>query len=452
MNSLLTRRLLLPMHERLMRRPSLAMYRQLCDSQFFSPEQVRERQLAKLRQLVGVFLRQTGYARLAGVEADWLPESLDDLRRLPLLDKETLRAGREELVNRLVPGGPIRHSTGGSTGDPLTFYVDRRRQAADKAARMLTHAWWSIRPGDREAYIWGSPIELSRADRTKRLRDRLLNERLFSAYELVPELIHDFIRRLARFKPVCLYGYPGSIALMCQLAQQAGIDLSELPMRVVFSTAEVLYDHQRKTISAAFGGAPVVDNYGSREGGFISHQCPAGRMHIIAENIIIEVLDEQGQPAATGQDGQIVITHLDNFAMPFIRYQTGDVGRLADGVCPCGRGWPLMEVVKGRCNDHLLTPDGRAIHDSAFNYALRDISNLRQYQIVQEDLQTIRLLLVMDGQLPPEARLRIERDFRRRMNAPVTVAVEQVSEIPLSPSGKFRYVISKVQKPQPTHS
>ncbi len=440
------RKILLPLHECLMRRKTFRYYRDLQRSQWFPGEQLRKLQLAKLCDLVSAALNQTdAYADLAGVDRTWQPGALEDLQQLPLLDKATVSSHREKLVNRSVPGGPIRYNTGGSSGEPLIFYFDKRRQAYDKAARMRTHQWWGVRPGEKEAYIWGSPVELSKQDRIKNIRDWITNELLLSAFDLSEQSVGWFVERLRRFGPKCLFGYPSSISLMCQLARRVGLDLTDLPVQVVFSTAEVLYDHQKEIISEALGGVPVVNGYGSREGGFIAHECPEGRMHITSENVIVEFIKD-GKPVGPGQDGEIVITHLDNYAMPFIRYRTGDIGQPSDETCPCGRGLEVMKVVKGRTTDFVVAPDGRWIHGLALIYVIRDIPGVRQYQIIQEDVDSIRVRVVLDDGFPADGLERIQGGITDRMGAEVRVDVEQVSEIAQDPSGKFRHVISQVAR------
>ena len=446
MNSWIVRFGISPVLERLLKRPTFRYYRDLERSQWWSSQRLRELQLVKLQELVSVALNNTdAYANLAGVDRSWQPESLEGLRELPLLDKANISTHREELVNRDVPGGAIRYNTGGSSGEPLIFYFDKRRQAYDKAARMRTHQWWGIRPGDREAYIWGAPVELNKQDRLKQFRDWITNELLLSAFDLSEQSVGLFVDRLRRFKPKCIFGYPSSIALMCRLAEQTGSDLSSLPVEVVFSTAEVLYDHQKEIISRSFGGVPVVNGYGSREGGFIAHECPEGRMHITSENIIVEFIKD-GKAAAPGEDGEIIVTHLDNYAMPFIRYRTGDIGQPSDETCPCGRGLEVMKVLKGRSTDFVIAPDGRWVHGLALIYVIRDIPGVQQYQIVQEDVDSICVRVVLDDGFPADGPERIRDGIIDRMGAEVRVDVEQVSEIAQDPSGKFRHVISQVAR------
>ena len=326
----------------------------------------------------------------------------------------------------------------------MIFYLDKRRQAYDKAARMRAHDWWGLRPGWREAYIWGSPVELSKQDRLKRFRDWLTNEMLLSAFEISEGSIGRLVERIRRFRPKCLFGYPSSIALTCQLARRAGLDLRDLGVKVVFCTAEVLYDRQKQIITESTG-AEVANGYGSREGGFISHECPHGGMHMTAENIIVELIKD-GRPAAAGEDGEIVVTHLDNHAMPFIRYRTGDVAQSSDAQCPCGRPLPLMREIKGRSTDFILTPDGRWMHGLGLVYVMRDIVGVQEYQIVQSDVDAITVRLVTDDHFPASGESRIRQGIATAMGGEVDVSIDFVTEIQRSASGKFRYVISEVAR------
>jgi phenylacetate-CoA ligase len=444
MNAWLAGHIILPLHERLMGRDTFATYHALEQSQWFSPAQLAEIQLRKLQALVRVALNDTDfYARFAGLDKSWQPQSLGDLARLPLLDKDTIFAHREELVNRRVAGGPIRYRTGGSSGQPLVFYIDRGRIAYDKAARMRTHWWWGVTPGQREAYIWNSPVELSGQDRLKRFRDWMINDRLMCPSGLSPRTVGAFVRRLRRFRPACVFGYPSAIELVCRLAGDVGLRLDDIGVRVVFTTAEVLYEHQRRLFEQAFGVSAVADGYGSREAGFIAHQCPQGSMHIASENVIVEVLAGD-RPAAAGEDGEIVVTQLDGLAMPFIRYRTSDIGRLKTGACPCGRGLGMMEIVQGRSNDFLVAPDGRWVHGSAIHAALSHLPGIRRFQLLQGRDGHVRVLLVTDERFGPQNEQELRQNILQRLGAGATLSIEYRDEIAPGPSGKFRYIISEL--------
>jgi phenylacetate-CoA ligase len=187
----------------------------------------------------------------------------------------------------------------------------------------------------------------------------------------------------------------------------------------------------------------VANGYGGRDAGFIAHQCPQGGMHITAEDIIVEILDPDGQPVPRGAAGEIVVTHLATGDFPFIRYRTGDVGVLGTEPCSCGRGLPLLKEIQGRTTDFLVARDGTVMHGLALVYIVRDLPQVKAFKIVQESLDLTRVQVVSD--VPLDAmRQPIVDGFRARLGATVAVEVERVEQIAPERSGKFRYVVSKV--------
>ena len=447
MHQKIVKYLTFPLHEKIVGRKTFEYLNELERLQWASPAQLDELQFDKLKALLTHAGKNIPFYAKRFIDAGFNPakmQSIEDLKIVPLLTKDEIRQNLHEMTWLNCPGGLHRYNTGGSSGQPLIFYFDRRRQAYDAAARALTHRWWGIDVGDKEVYLWGSPLEITKQDRIKDLRDRLTNQILLSAFELSPAQFHSYVKRIERFKPRCLFGYPSSIDLFCRMAKQHGYDLSKLGIKVVFSTAEVLYEHQKKNISEALGGIPVVDGYGSREGGFISHECRQGSMHIMDPNVIVEYLRD-GHPVRPGEDGEIVVTHLDNWAVPFIRYRTQDVAQFDDKPCTCGRHLSIMKKIQGRTTDFVVTPNGRWQHALSVIYVVRDIEGVAEFKIIQEDVDNVRVLLVVDENIyPADGNDRIMKGFKKRMGDEVRVSIERVDEIPRDASGKYRYVVSRV--------
>ena len=448
MQQKLVKHVIFPLHERVLGRDTYPYLKELDRLQWAPQEELQELRLEKLRKLLVHAQDSVPFYAKRFAEAGFDPRrmtSVEDFKVLPLLSKQEIRQNLESMLWKDCPGGLHRYNTGGSSGEPLVFYFDRRRQAYDAAARALTHQWWGIDIGDRELYLWGSPLEMKKQDRVKEWRDAMVNELLISAFELSADKIPDVVSQFRQFRPKCVFGYPSTVALFCQLAREQGYDLSNLGVKVVFSTAEVLYAHQKEVISTFFGQVPVVDSYGSREGGFINHQCEAGTYHNLDPNYILEFIRDDGRPAETGQDGEIVITHLDAWGMPFIRYRTGDVAKPGKGHCSCGRTWSTMDEIRGRTTDFVVTPDGRWQHALSVIYVVRDIEGVDAFKIIQEDLDHVRVLLKTHPEIFPETgRTRIVSGIKKRMGQQVKVDVESVDSIPRDASGKFRYVVSKV--------
>jgi len=407
---------------------------------------LRTLQRAKLRELLVAAVRACSFYRREFAERGLVPDRgdpFDVLACLPLLDKSILKSSRADLMNPHVPGGPIPCNTGGSTGEPLIFFFDRRRIAYDKAARMRSHAWFGARPGSREVYLWGSPLELRRQDRLRTLRDRLTNEKLLNAFRMSPDRMRDYLRQIEAFRPVSLFGYPSSLALLCEFGEREGIRVGVPSLKAVFVTGELCDDRQRRGIEAYFG-VPVANGYGSREGGFVAHEyeCPHGSMHVTAESVVLEVVDEAGRPLPLGEPGELVVTHLDNYAMPFIRYRTGDMGRLLPDICSCGRGLPRMDVVAGRRTDHLVAADGARVHALSLIYVLREIDAVGQFRIHQRRDRSVDVLVAATPAFREEHRNQIRRGVQRRLGEAIPVRVRLVDAVEPLPSGKHRHVIS----------
>jgi phenylacetate-CoA ligase len=420
---------------------------ELEDTQWLDPREIKSLQLSKLKDLLTHSQRNCLFYRKRLADAGFDPsnlKSLDDLTRIPTLSKNEIRQNLNDMLWKDCPGGLHRYNTGGSSGEPLIFYFDRRRQAYDAAARALTHRWWGIDIGDKELYLWGSPLEITKQDRIKNLRDRLTNQLLLSAFDLSEKVVPEFVEEINKFKPKSIFGYPSTIALFCEFASKQRFDLKSIGVEVVFSTAEVLYDHQKEMISNTFGGVPVADGYGSREGGFISHECPEGFMHVMDQNIIVEYL-RGDKPVGPGEDGEIVVTHLDNWAMPFIRYRTGDVAQFDTRKCKCGRNLSIMKKIQGRTTDFIVSPDGRWQHGLSLVYVVRDIPGVAEFKIIQEAVDDIKVLLKIHETLFPEkGKSQIIEGFKKRMGQGVNIDIEMVDEIKKDASGKYRYVVSKI--------
>ena len=447
MYSKLVKHVLFPLHEKMLGRQTFEFLDELEKLQWKSPEELEELRFHKLKELLCHAQGNVPFYAERFKHAGFDParmQSIEDFKVLPILTKAEIRKNIEAMKWKDCPGGLHRYNTGGSSGEPLVFFFDRRRQAYDAAARALTHRWWGMDIGDKELYLWGSPLEITNQDKLKDLRDALTNELLISAFEISPHQIPGQVQQFRKFRPKCVFGYPSTIDLFCRMAAKQNFKLDDLGVEVVFSTAEVLYDHQRENIGQYFGGIPVVDSYGSREGGFINHQCREGTYHLMDPNYVLELLKD-GKPALQGEDGEIVITHLDAWGMPLIRYRTGDVAQPGNGACKCGRGFSTMSKVRGRTTDFVVTPDGRWQHALSVIYVVRDIEGVAEFKIIQEDVDDVRVLLKVHQEIYPEnGNQRIVRGFKKRMGDEVRVTVERVDEIPRDASGKYRYVVSKV--------
>ncbi len=451
LSELAARHLLLPLHERLRGRDTIAQWRALRAHDRLSSESLEAARLAKLRRLI-VHCQQhvPYYQRVFAQLGDLNPAhfQIADLARLPILERATLRERGDELTAQGWQKRLIRYSTGGSTGEPLVFYTDKHRESCLNAQKLRARTWFGVMPGDRQVDFWGSPIELSRQNRLRRLKDRwLLNQVVLSASNLTLARIDGYIGDLNRFRPRLIYGYPTVIYRIASRILETGKADSpggsrwdrQWSPKLIACTSEMLLPHMRAVIAEAFA-CPIANEYGSRDGGMIAHECPAGHLHLFSDHVVVEV----DRPDAEGM-GDLLITNLDGYGMPFIRYRIGDRGALSDESCPCGLPLPRLRELQGRANDFLIGRDGRMIHSSAANYVLREIPALRQYQVRQRADHHFDLYMVLHRPLTEDERTRIRTGLQQVIDEPLNVNLIEQDSIAPEPSGKYRWVISEAR-------
>lgn len=437
--------LLFPLHEKIKGHDSVSIRKAMENSQWWSRERITEFQVDRLRLLLSKAYQTVPYYQHLMDAHRIKPEEvtgLQDLQRIPFLTKQLIKENTTALKANTAP--PLqRFNTGGSTGEPLIFYIGKERVSHDVAAKWRATRWWDVDIGDREIVVWGSPVELGAQDRVRELRDKLLRTELIPAFEMSDTNLDRFVSKIRNVRPRMLFGYPSSLSLIARHAKKQDIAMDNLGIRVAFVTSERLYDEQKKDIESIFG-CPTANGYGGRDAGFIAHQCPAGSMHITAEDIIVEIIDSDGHVLPPGEAGEVVVTHLATSEFPFIRYRTGDVAALDTATCECGRGLPVLKEIQGRTTDFIIAKNGTVMHGLALIYILRDIPSIREFQIVQQSLDAILVkLVVLDG-FDDSHRSLIVNGFKQRLGSEVDVKLELADKIPAEKSGKHRYVKSLV--------
>jgi phenylacetate-CoA ligase len=445
------RNLLYPLHEWVKGQRTVGAYVSAIQRAQWPTDHLQRFQLDALRRVISLAYQNSPFYKkrfdLHGLSPGEI-RSFYDLQRFPFLTKEEIRSNAEQMItvpksqfHRLVP-----FSTGGSTGEPVRFYVDRERTANEWAACWRARSWWGLDWGDPWIWLWGSPIELSAGDlwtnRVKRCRDYLLNRSLISAFDMRETTMRTYVDKIHRERPRYIYAYASAAYLLAQFMLERGLNLSDCAPRVVFTTADTLYPHMREAIRAAFC-CPVSNEYGSRDGGFIAHECPRGGLHIHADRVCVEIVNGD-QPARAGSLGEIVITVLDCLAMPFIRYRTGDVGALSSEPCSCGLTLPLLKSIEGRSSDFLLARNNRLIHGESITHIIRRLDGISRFRVQQESTDSITLEIVRTGRdasIPvDEVRMGIEKLF----GYPVALELKFLESLPPTKSGKHRLVVSKL--------
>jgi phenylacetate-CoA ligase len=437
--------ILFPLHEWKKGHPTFRILKDMEVAGSLSLRELEELRVRKLRALLEYGYENVPYVQRIMRKAGLSPSDIQgpaDLIRLPLMRKADVRKHRDEMRSRIA-GKLTSFSTGGSTGEPLLYDLPKERIASWIACRQRIMRWWGLSAGDKEYAIWGSPVEVTRQDRIRSLRDKLLATQLLSAFEMNEQAMDRYLTLLLKGDCRTIFSYPSSIYLLCMHARKKGIDLRGTGVKVIFVTGEVLLPHQREVIAETFKCA-VGNGYGGRDSGFVCHECPQGSMHIMADATIVEILDREGNRVPDGEVGEIVVTDLYSREVPFIRYATGDVGALSSKQCSCGRALPLIDKIEGRTTDFIIAPDGTILHALSVIYIVRELEGVEQFRIRQKTVDSLHVQLVKNDRFRPEYEARIREGLRQRLHAPIEVTIEYLAVLPPERSGKFRHVISEV--------
>ena len=434
-----------PLQERLKGHPTLRILQEMEAADRLSPAGLEELQKRKLQQFIQYCYAHVPYVKTIMQAAGAGPQDIRtpaDLAHLPVMTKADVRRRRAELRSDRA-GKLSSFSSGGSTGEPLIFDISKERVASRVACRQRVSRWWGTSVGDSELALWGSPLELTRQDWVRSLRDRAMASQLLSAYELNDATMSRYLDILEQRRFRQIFAYPSAIYLLCRHAQKEGRDLRHLGVKTIFVTSEVLYPYQRELIAQTFG-CPVANGYGGRDSGFIAHECPQGGMHLMADTIIAEIVDAEGRPLPPGETGEIVATDLYSQEAPFLRYATGDIGALSTELCPCGRPLPLLAKLDGRSNDSIVTPDGRVMHGQSVVSLLMEVEGIERFRIIQKQVDHFHVQIVRNQSFAPGCEERIRRRWRERLRAQVDLSFEYLDKLPPERSGKFRHIVSEL--------
>jgi len=339
----------------------------------------------------------------------------------------------------------VRNQTGGSTGSPLQFYVDKERFASRFASTTRHNQWAGLRPGDWHAVLWGSRLDQSGQ---QTWWDACRSNLLYRSIFLNTSSIHDkdwaeFLRKLRAKRPRILLAYTQAAVLFANYLRQKGI--TDIQFDSIITTAEVLLPGQREFLEQSFRGR-VFNRYGCREVSVIASECHHHRgMHVSAETFVVEIVPT---PTIAKPAGRIVITDLLNQSMPLIRYEIGDVAAWAeDQNCPCGRKLPLLTEVQGRTTDFLVLRDGRHISGPALTLVVADMPQVRQVQFVQKALDHIVIRVVPGTSYGPATAEELRRRLSLYLSSDTTLDIEPTQSIASEISGKYRFAINEIAAP-----
>lgn len=420
------------------------IFKELEANQRLTSENIRDLEIKKLKKLVEHCYRTVPYYKnnfdKIGVKPDDI-RNFDDYKKIPFLSKSDVRKNYDSLISESFQKKNIfRSSTGGSTGEPLNFCHSLYYRQISDAIIMRYWGWAGWRLADKVAWLWGAPQETAALSMLKGNFLWWLNRRkLLNAFDINEKKMEGLISDIRDFKPKYLNGYATTLETFANFLIAKGVEIDGI--KGIFSTAERLFPKQRAIIEKAFG-CKVYDQYGSREIFGIAAECPHGKMHINSDIVHVEFEVERGSDI-----GRLILTALDNYAMPLLRYEIGDFGVPSNETCACGLPFPVMKLKIGRVTDNFVTPDNRVVHGEYFTHLMYGIDGIERFQFKQVRRDRIELYLVKNGSYANYTNDRVmgvASEIKKEFC--IDTDLRYVDSIPLTATGKHRFTVSEVAR------
>ncbi len=409
-------------------------------SQWWSAEELKEFQNEKLRALIKHAYANVPYYHDLFNQIKLEPDDIrttDDLVKLPILTKEIVRKNfPHNIVARNIPRRQLMLlGSSGSTGEPLQFYITKDSYSFNVACALRGWTWTGYRLGDKFVKVSQNP----RQGLMNKIQDRMHRCEYVHSQSLTPRNIIDIVQIIRESKAKLVRGYPSTLYILSEYIKKQG--MSDIRAMAVTTTGEILFPYMRKLIESQFH-CNVFDSY-SGEGGANVSECETREAyHISAEYAVTEFINVE-RLKAEGR-GEVASTDLWNYAVPFIRYNVKDIAGLSNRRCSCKRGLPVLDRIEGRDSDILITPSGKRLIVHYFTGYFEWVSTVDQFQVVQQAPDKITLLLVPGNMFDQKEKDKIQRDMSEYVGPDVQFQVQIVDNIPLTRSGKRRFVISEV--------
>jgi len=424
----------------------LKYYRQFQRTQWCSFSELKERQEKQLRKLIGFVYKNVPYYTKLFNQIGVKPSDIttvNDLERLPILTKQIIKRNWQDFVPKNINKLKyVSGSTGGSTGTPLKYRMSL--EDYERGIALLFRGWGyaGYKLGDKVAIIAGSSlIPTTKSDLKKKIHGFFLNQRYYSSFDMSEKNLFQYFCDINKWKPDFIRGYASSIYLFAKFIQDNNLRLEFQP-KAIFTTAEKLFDKQRYLIEQVFN-TKVFDNYGLNDGGISAYECEAHNgLHIDMERAILEVVDNNGKQIIN-KEGKILATSLYNYDLPFIRYDTGDLGVISDSKCACGRKTFLLKEIVGRVTDFLKL--NNIIIGSPVLTVLMGKFDIEQYQIIQENYDSITCKIIKGKTYKKEDEEFIRRSFYRHVGK-INIKFDYVNSIPITKSGKYKFIINNLKE------
>jgi phenylacetate-CoA ligase len=376
--------------------------------------------------------------------------SLRDLARFPILEKSQVFEGLSRLKNKDHRGQWLRGTTSGSTGIAMTFFHDPTHYAWVDASQWRGRRWWGLERGDTQLVLWSRPVDNTLVTSLMVwIKFRLRNSIQFDTFrELTSDVVDRILRAIRRWRPRIIYGYGSSIGRLGLELERRGIVLppKDRPVLIEY-TADHMPAQERRMAQVTFG-APVISAYGSSECGGVAQQCRSGNLHISIDHTIAEFVRDDGSYAEPGETATILLTQLNNAAMPLVRFKVGDLGSYSAAACPCGSPLPIMNLEVGKIVDLISTSTKTRVSAHLLDYIniylmKNQIPGVRQFLVEQTGTDSFRLSIVKDRVFDTRCVDVFVAKMKEYLGDQIVVEVGFVAGIPLQKAGKRRYFVKR---------
>lgn len=363
-----------------------------------------------------------------------------DFDCLPILTKEELRDNYENILSDKRQNKLDLVETSGSTGVPLRFYRDRVIFGYTLASLYRAHRWWGIDIGAKEAMLWGVPVT-TRGRIKARTKDFILNRFREKEYNITPKTLEAFRKSVVYKKPDYIFGYSSMVYEFALYLKDNNFNLKHLSLKAAICTAEKIHGYQRKLIEEVFG-CKVVSEYGSTETGIISYECKYGSNHISDDCVYVEIVDENNMPVKDGESGRVLVTVLNSFSSPIIRYDLGDISSKTIMPCACGLNLSTLGKIEGRTSDVVLGPNGEIFHSIIFYYIMKEltekIGGVKQFKVYQKKTDELEFHIVSSKDFANEAEIFIKSQIYEKFGERMKLKIIYCNQIERIKSGKFK--------------
>jgi len=424
------------------------MVRFVNENQYWSHDKIMEYQVSHLRNLLEHAYKHTRYYRKVmderGIRASDVTD-LTVLKKLPVIGKQEINQCWQDFVaDNAKQYHPMHRVTSGTTGLTFKYLNDAKSWGLNWATKERTFSWGGYTFGkDKIATLkGGSMLRRAKPSLSGRFWKYLHNYHDLSVVHLSEANMEQYYREMIDLNIKFLRGFPTAVYTFAKyIAAKHG----SLPLKATFTSAEYLQDFQRELIKETFR-TNHIDAYGCGDGMGGANQCEQAKgYHINIETSIMEIISANGSDCMPGEEGEIVLTSLHDYAMPLIRYTPGDVAKVASEQCPCGRSLPLLERIVGRTSDLIDLPNGRSLNGIAVPFA-EWADKIEKFQLWHTQPDEVILKVIPKVGLMKQDIDHITEIMEHHLGHEIRFAVDLVDDIPLSESGKFRYVVSKINR------